>query len=379
MSSSSPVRTEAAEAEPLLEVVDLTVQIPTAKGLLRAVGGVSLSLSPGETLGIVGESGSGKSMLARTIMGLIPPTAEVGGEVRYAGADLRSMSHRDLRNYWGKEISMVFQDPMTSLNPVVRIGRNLTETLRTHGVADRRTAKGRALELLAEVRIPAPATRFNAYPHELSGGMRQRVGIALAVACRPQLLIADEPTTALDVTVQKQVLTLLDKLQSEHHMAMVIITHDLGVVTGSADRVAVMYGGRIVETAPTATLFAEPRHPYTSGLIASMPSIDNKPHEPIPVIPGSPRPVIDPVGCTFASRCVRAQATCLTQTPELTGPDPAHQFACWFPMGTEEGDRVEAENRAAGVTAAGLRLDATSPSPASPTQDNERAVTGAVS
>jgi peptide/nickel transport system ATP-binding protein len=249
---------------------------------------------------------------------------------------------------------MVFQDPMTSLNPVVRAGRNITEILRAHGVADRRSAAQRAIELLGEVRIPDPEIRVRAYPHELSGGMRQRVGIAIAIACRPRLLIADEPTTALDVTVQRQILDLLARLQAENGMAMILVSHDLGVVAGRTDRVAVMYGGKIVETGQTATVFQIPRHPYTAGLLASIPRLDRKPRSEIPVIPGLPRPVIDPVGCNFAPRCARAQPRCLVQEPGLE--DSLHSYACHFPVGTAAGDAAQARNFAAGQTATGLVL-----------------------
>ena len=335
----------------LLDVTDLSVLFPTPRGVVRAVDGISFSMRPGESLGIVGESGSGKSMLARSIMGITPSAAVIGGTVRLNGADLRAMSPRQLRKCWGSQISMVFQDPMTSLNPVVRIGRNITEVLRTHGVADRRDAKRRARELLTEVRIPDPAARLRAYPHELSGGMRQRIGIALAIACRPQLLIADEPTTALDVTVQRQIMDLLAQLRAETGMAMIIITHDLGLVSGRTDRVAVMYGGKIVETGPTATLFNATRHPYTAALLASIPRLEKEPHVPIPVIPGLPRSVIDPVGCRFASRCLRAQPKCLTDEPVLEGAEPEHLVACWYPVGTPEGDAAAQRNVASAQTA----------------------------
>jgi peptide/nickel transport system ATP-binding protein len=343
---------------PLLEARGLVVHFPQQRGVVRAVDDVSFTLDAGETLGVVGESGSGKSMLARSLMGLTPGSAVTGGEVRLNGVDLRSLPPRELRKYWGAKVSMVFQDPMTSLNPVVRVGRNLTETLRTHGLAGRDDADRRAAELLAEVRIPDPELRLRAYPHELSGGMRQRVGIAIAIACRPQLLIADEPTTALDVTVQRQILDLLARLQHDNGMAMIIITHDLGVVSGRTDRVAVMYGGRIVETAPTKTLFRTTRHPYTAALLASIPRLEKEPHVPIPVIPGLPRPAVNPVGCRFAPRCVRAQPRCLTDEPVLRGDDPRHQFACWYPVGTPEGDAAHDANIAAGVTATGLEVRA---------------------
>ena len=344
---------------PVLEVTDLEVGFPTDHGVVRAVDRVSFRLERGETLGIVGESGSGKSMLARSVMGMTPASATTAGEVRINGVDLRTMSPKTLRKYWGAQVSMVFQDPMTSLNPVVRVGRNLTEILRTHGVADRREAKQRAKELLAEVRIPDPEARLRAYPHELSGGMRQRVGIAIAIACRPRMLIADEPTTALDVTVQRQILDVLAQIQADNGMTMIIISHDLGVVSGRTDRVAVMYGGRFVETARTVDLFKATRHPYTAALLASIPRLENQPHSPIPVIPGLPRPVIDPVGCNFAARCSRAQPKCLVDEPSLQGPDPAHQYACWYPVGTPKGDAALAENEAAGTTATGLTIGET--------------------
>jgi peptide/nickel transport system ATP-binding protein len=344
-------------SSPVLEVSDLEVGFPTDRGLARAVDRVSFTLDRGETLGIVGESGSGKSMLARAVMGMTPASATTAGEVRLNGLDLRTLSPRTLRKYWGAQVSMVFQDPMTSLNPVVRVGRNLTEMLRTHGIADRREAKQRAKELLAEVRIPDPEARLRSYPHELSGGMRQRVGIAIAIACRPRLLIADEPTTALDVTVQRQILDVLAQIQSDTGMTSIIISHDLGVVSGRTDRVAVMYGGRFVETARTIRLFQATRHPYTAALLASIPRLENQPHSPIPVIPGLPRPVIDPIGCNFATRCARAQPKCLVEEPPLQGPDPEHLYACWFPVGTPRGDAALGRNVAAGTTATGLVID----------------------
>jgi peptide/nickel transport system ATP-binding protein len=343
---------------PVLTVEDVVTHFPTAQGFVRAVDGVSLSVRAGRTLGVVGESGSGKSMLARSIMGLTPPNAMTpSGRVCLDGVDLRDLPPRELRARWGAEIAMVFQDPMTALNPVVRIGRQITESLRAHGLRDRDAARHRAVELLTNVGIPNPAERLASYPHELSGGMRQRVGIAIALACEPRILIADEPTTALDVTVQRQILDLLSGIQEASGMAMILITHDLGVVAGRADEVAVMYGGRVVERAATTTLFGDMRHPYTAALLTSIPRVDKEPHTRIPVIAGRPAPVIDPVGCRFAPRCPRAQPDCLVNDPPLTpldGEDRA--YACHYPVGTPDGDEALERNLATGTTAAGLSV-----------------------
>ena len=328
--------------------------------------GVSFSLGRGETIGIVGESGSGKSVLVRSIMGLLPSTATVTGTVRFNGVDTTTMNKQQSKHFWGREIAMVFQDPMTSLNPVKKIGAALTESMRFHLGMNKSEARGRAIDLLTQVGIPAPVQRLGEYPHQLSGGMRQRVTIAIAISCWPKLLIADEPTTALDVTVQRQILDLLGSLQEEYEMAMVMITHDLGVVAGRADRVAVMYAGRAVETAPTRELFTTTRHPYTEALLQSIPKIEQSSHTRLEAITGRPPDLVaPPVGCRFAPRCRYAQDRCLVDDPALTATDTdQHAVACWFPVGTEAGEAALARNLAAGHTAAGLTV-ATSASLAS--------------
>ncbi|MBM7461368.1 ABC transporter ATP-binding protein [Rhodococcus coprophilus] len=355
-----PVATTPGGA--LLEVRDLRVRFETARGLVRAVDGVDLDIAAGRTLGIVGESGSGKSVLSRAIMKILAPNAHVlpGSRILLDGVDLATVSPKRNKHLWGVDLSMVFQDPMTSLTPVLTVGQQLTETLRFHLGLDRRSAKAEAIRLLTEVGIPEPATRFGQYPHHLSGGMRQRVTIALAIACSPKLLIADEPTTALDVTVQQQILDLLRDLQERTDMGMILITHDLGVVAGRTDSIAVMYAGRIVETGPTKQLFSRMRHPYTRALMDAIPRLSDPSHTRLPSIPGRPPTVIDPPpGCSFAPRCPSAQARCLSETPRLvvTDDSPLHSAACFFPLGTPAGDTAREVNAAAGVTAAGTRID----------------------
>ena len=329
----------ADAGSPLLVVDDLRTVIRTGRGDLRAVDGVSLTLAPGEALGIVGESGSGKSVLGRTIMGLhtTGPTMQVTGSVHFEGRDVQRLAARDLRALWGSSIAMVFQDPMTALNPVKKIGTHLTETLRKHRGLDRRRARDRALELLALVGIPDPARRLDQYPHEMSGGMRQRVVIAVALANDPTLLIADEPTTALDVTVQRQILDLLDRLRRELGMAVILISHNLGVVAGRTDRVAVMYAGRVVETAEARALFAAPQHPYTEALLAAIPRLEEAPHLRLEAIDGAPPDMVrPPSGCRFAPRCRYARPDCRTAVPDLrpaaAGPG-THLHACYHPVG----------------------------------------------
>jgi peptide/nickel transport system ATP-binding protein len=343
---------------PLVVVDDLRTTFATARGALRAVDGVSFQLRRGETLGVVGESGSGKSVLVRSIMGLLPPTATVTGDVLFQGTNTRTMTRKRAKHFWGREIAMVFQDPMTSLNPVKKIGTALTESMRHHLDLSRAEARSRAIELLTQVGIPAPAQRLNEYPHQLSGGMRQRVTIAIAISCWPKLLIADEPTTALDVTVQKQILELLGSLQAEYEMAMVMITHDLGVVAGRADRVAVMYAGRVVERAPTRQLFQMTRHPYTRALLESIPRLEQTSHTRLAAISGRPPDLVSPpVGCRFSPRCRYAQARCLVEDPALTSTGAeGHDVACFFPVGTAVGEEALARNEAEGRTAAGLPL-----------------------
>ncbi len=344
----------------LLVVDDLRTHFHIAAGAVKAVDGVSFTLKRGKTLGVVGESGSGKTVLSRSIMGLnIASNARSTGSVRYEGQELIGRTPKQMRQFWGAEMSMVFQDPMTSLNPVVKVGRQLTEHVRHHfniGKAEARTA---AIELLRSVRIPEPEKRFDNYPHEMSGGMRQRVCIAIALACSPKLLFADEPTTALDVTVQHQILNLLAQQQSERHMTMILVTHDLGVVATRADEIAVMYAGKIVEKAPTATLFSEMRHPYTQSLLWSIPKTNQPKHTRLSAIAGRPPDLINPPpGCSFAPRCPYAQASCIEEEPQLrTDGDTDHQFACHIPVGTPANSEAFERNMAAGLpqtlTAAG--------------------------
>ena len=318
---------------PLLAVEDLETHFRTPRGRVRAVDGVSFTLERGQTLGIVGESGCGKSVLSRTIMGLLPSNAEVpsASRVRFDGRDLRQMSERELRGVRGRHMAIIFQDPMTSLNPVMTCGAQIVETLTYHMGLGKRAARDRAVELFTAVGIPEPARRVDHYPHQLSGGMRQRVAIAIAISCEPALLIADEPTTALDVTVQAEILDLLKRQQRERRMALILITHDLGVVAGHTDEVAVMYAGRIVERAATTTLFARTRMPYTEALLRSIPRLADPPHTPLQTIAGRPPELIDPPpGCRFAPRCRYAAADCRQLAPALTGD--RHAFACWHPL-----------------------------------------------
>jgi oligopeptide/dipeptide ABC transporter ATP-binding protein len=320
---------------PVLHVRDLKVGFQIPAGLVRAVDGVSLSLAPGRTLGIVGESGSGKTILARAIMGLTPTIGLVrSGQVRFDNRDVDRLPLPQLRRLWGVEMSMVFQDPMTSLNPVMTVGRQITEPLRHHLKRSRRQSKAEALELLRSVGIADPVRRYREYPHELSGGMRQRALIAIALACKPKLLFADEPTTALDVTVQAQILDLLATIQADRGMAMVLISHDLAVVAGRTDEIAVMYAGRIVEQAPTAVLFTQMKMPYTEALIRSIPRISDRPHSRSVVIPGRPPDPLSPAGgCAFAPRCQYARDRCRVEAPPLIQADnPRHHYACWYPV-----------------------------------------------
>jgi len=327
--------------EPLLTVNQVSTRFRTKRGRLRAVEQVSLQLEAGETLGLVGESGSGKSVLGQTIMGLVSHggNTTVTGQVRFQGRDMQALTRKEQQQLWGKDIAMVFQDPMSALNPFKKIGTHITESLRVHLGLDKTQARERAIELLRKVRIPEPTRRIDQYPHELSGGMRQRVVIAMALACDPKLVIADEPTTALDVTVQKQILELLESLRTEMGMAGILISHDLGVVSGQTDRVAVMYAGRIVETAPTRQLFANPRHPYTEALLAAVPRLEQEPHTRLESIEGGlPDMAKPPRGCAFASRCKYAQPKCrdivpsLTPVPDTVAAQHPHEVACHFPL-----------------------------------------------
>jgi peptide/nickel transport system ATP-binding protein len=356
------VSTAGASGMPLLQVESLSTAFRTSRGILRAVDNVSFTLAKGETLGIVGESGSGKSVLVRSIMNILPRTAIIPPQTKVIleGKDTRKLSKAESKHFWGTQIAMVFQDPMTSLNPVKKVGTQLTDPLRYHLGMSKDAARARAVELLDLVRIPEPARRLNQYPHEMSGGMRQRVVIAIALSCNPKLLVADEPTTALDVTVQKQILDLLENLQRDLEMAMILITHDLGVVAGRADRIAVMYAGRMVETADTAALFRNMRHPYAEALLNSIPRLENPSHTRLEAISGRPPDMVKPpAGCRFAPRCRYAQARCVDESPELApAEDPGHKFACFFPVGTAPGEAALRNNLAAGHTATGLDLHA---------------------
>ncbi|MYJ13124.1 MAG: ABC transporter ATP-binding protein [Acidimicrobiia bacterium] len=344
---------------PTLVVEDLCTSFATERGPLQAVDGVSFSLRRGHTLGVVGESGSGKSATARSIMNLLPPgTSATSGRVLLDGRDVRRLSRAASRHVWGVEAAMVFQNPMTSLNPVIPVGRQIGEGLRYHRKLSRAAAGRRARELLEQVGIADPERRLTEYPHQLSGGMRQRVMIAVALACDPKLLIADEPTTALDVTVQKQILDLLDRLRQQRRMAMILITHDLSVVAGRTDDVIVMYAGRVVEQAPTRQLFSAMRHPYTKALFESIPKVTQPSHTRLRIIEGRPPDLaaLGP-GCAFAPRCAHAQPRCCRETPRLSGSEGADaRHACFYPAGTTAGEAALAANRAAGRTAAGLSL-----------------------
>ena len=356
MSPRRTIRPGGFEDGPLLEVDDLRTSFTTARGDVVAVDGVSLQLDAGQTLGIVGESGSGKTVLARSILQLISArNATIGGRVRLSGRDLVGLSAKAMRSVWGVEAAIVFQDPMTSLNGTMRVGDQITESLRFHLDMSRNDARTTAIALLRSVGIPEPEARLRAYPHQLSGGMRQRVTIAIALACGPRLLVADEPTTALDVTIQKQILDLLETQQRERAMGLILITHDLGVVAGRTDRIAVMYAGRVVERAPTRVLFHDRRHPYTEGLLRSIPRMSNPGHSRLQVIPGRPPDLVAlPKACAFAPRCRYAQPRCLEEQPQLVDVGQGHEHACFYPVGSPGGGEALARNLAAGETAAGM-------------------------
>ena len=320
--------------QPLLSIEGISVTLPTPRGLLRAVDHVDLQLEAGRTLGVVGESGCGKTMLSRAILQLLPKRAVLKGRIVFGGRDMASLASEELRRLRGPELAVVFQDPMTSLNPVLTIGTQLIETLQAHLGMDTAEAIRRSIQLLSEVGIPAPEQRLRQYPHQLSGGMRQRVAIAIALSCEPKLLIADEPTTALDVTVQAQILDLLAREQQRRQMAMVLITHDLGVVAGRTDEVAVMYAGRVVERAPTRRLFSHMRMPYTEALLAAIPKLESPPHVALPAIGGRPPdPTRTMPGCSFAPRCKYADTRCQESKPPLADPEKAGGlYACWHPL-----------------------------------------------
>jgi peptide/nickel transport system ATP-binding protein len=322
----------SAAEEPLLRVEDLHVEFPTEDGVVKAVDGIDYEVGRGRTLGIVGESGSGKTVAAMTTLGLTRAQgARITGRVLFEGRDLLSLPEAELRKIRGNEIAMVFQDPLSALHPLYRVGAQIVEAIRAHQDVSKRQARARTIELLGLVGIPDPDRRVDDYPHEFSGGMRQRAMIAMALANEPKLLIADEPTTALDVTVQAQILALLERLKSELGMGIVIVTHDLGVVAEMADEIAVMYAGRIVETATTEALLSRPEHPYTWGLLRSIPTLDGPREERLTPIQGSPPSLIDPPsGCHFHPRCPYAEPDHARIDPELrpVPTEPAHRVAC---------------------------------------------------
>ena len=326
---------------PLLQIKDLHTDIEIRSGVVRALSGVDLHVNPGETLGIVGESGSGKTMTALSLMGLLPQGGKVSsGSIILDGQDLTQLPLKDKRKLRGTKVGMIFQDPLTSLNPTMKIGLQVCEPLRVHEKLSKREALARAVEILKRVGMPRPEVVINNYPHQLSGGMRQRVMIAMALVCKPRILIADEPTTALDVTTQMQILDLIDELRDEYKMGVILITHDLGVVAGHTDRVAVMYAGRIVETAPTKTLFTEPKHRYTSSLMAALPERALAAGTKLFSIPGAPPSLTNlPKGCRFAARCLWATDECRADYPSLSG-DENHTFSCFHPV--QEGDESPA-------------------------------------
>ncbi|WP_139983353.1 ABC transporter ATP-binding protein [Nocardioides litoris] len=349
-------RTPVQGDQPLLSVQDLSVEFGLrGQKRVRAVDSVSFDIRPGEHVGLVGESGSGKSVTSLAIMGLLPRRgAHVSGRITYEGRDLLTASRAEMSQLRGNDIAMVFQDPMTSLNPVVPIGTQLAEVVTRHRRLSKSEARDRAGDLLARVGIPDPRRRLKEYPHQLSGGMRQRVLIAIALACEPRLLIADEPTTALDVTIQAQVLEVLKELVAETEAALLMITHDLGVVAGLCDRVNVMYSGRIVESTTRSVLFGEPRHPYTGGLLRSIPRLDAPRGEPLVAIPGSPTNTLPwTQGCAFAPRCAHVQDDCRTDPPALLEHGP-RMLRCHHPLDGSDGPTPGGGSAGARPTAAGV-------------------------
>jgi oligopeptide/dipeptide ABC transporter ATP-binding protein len=333
-----------AANEALLQVEDLRVEFTTRRGIVHAVNGITFEIAPGETLGIVGESGCGKSVSALAILGLLPRNGRVpSGRAVFDGSDLIKRSDRELRRIRGKDIAMIFQDPMTSLNPVLTIGRQIREALETHFGLSRAEADARAAELIDRVGIPSAKARLRDYPHQFSGGMRQRAMIAMALACEPKLLIADEPTTALDVTIQAQILDLLRELVAEENAALILITHDLGVVAGMCERVNVMYAGMFMETATADQLFAAPRHPYTLGLLQSVPRLDAARRARLQPIEGAPPNMLSaPKACPFQPRCRFEVEQSRREVPQLRPIEPGHMVACFNPVPVEEWERTRA-------------------------------------
>ena len=321
----------------LLKIDGMSVSFATPRGNLRAVNDVTIELLKGESLGVVGESGSGKTVLSRATMGLLPGTATRTGTITYNGQVISELPKDEVRELWGTGMAMIFQDPMTALNPVRRIGSQLTESLTVRLGMDKKAAKLKAVELLKRVRIPDPESMLRKFPYQLSGGMRQRIMIAIAVSCEPELLFADEPTTALDVTVQAQVLDLITELRKESNMAMILVTHDLGVVAGHTDKIAVMYAGDVVEYAPTRELFSNMKMPYTEALLKSIPRLETPTGSRLPVIEGRlPDPTKNEPGCPFANRCPYVQDKCRAEKPPLTDAGNNHFYRCWFPIGGEK-------------------------------------------
>ena len=321
----------------VLEVTDLSITFDTPRGDLRAVNDATITLEQGESIGVVGESGSGKTVLSRAIMGLLPGTATRTGSIKYMGKEISQLPEKELRELWGTGMAMIFQDPMTTLNPVRRIGAQLTESLTVRLKLDKKEAHKQAIELLRRVRIADPEGMMRKFPYQLSGGMRQRIMIAIAVSCKPELLFADEPTTALDVTVQAQVLELLTELRKEFNMAMILVTHDLGVVAGHTDKIAVMYAGDVVEMAPTRELFKNMKMPYTEALLKSIPRLETPTGTRLPVIEGRlPDPTKNEPGCPFANRCPYVADKCRAEKPPLKDTGTGHLYRCWFPIGGEK-------------------------------------------
>ncbi|MCY3893920.1 MAG: ABC transporter ATP-binding protein [Acidimicrobiaceae bacterium] len=384
MSDASTPDLVGLDESPLLDIAELRTTFHTPVGPLVAVDGVEWSLRRGTRMGVVGESGSGKSVMSRSIMRLLPKSRVTStGTVAFDGIDMMSLGRRELLEMWGPQLAMVFQDPLGSLNPVMKIGKQVGEGLRVHRDLSARAARSAALDLLEEVGIPEPHRRIDEYPHQLSGGMRQRIVIAIALACSPRLLIADEPTTALDVTVQAQILDLLEAQRAERNMSLVLITHDLGIVAGRTDEIIVMYAGRIVERAPTSTLFSDMRMPYTEALFRSIPKVTDDSHARLEIIGGQPPQMTDlQPGCKFAPRCKYAQDLCFAEEPALIEvpraaparssitdsgddgePDPAagvHLYRCFYPVGTPEAAEAFERNIASGrVSEAGVVINPT--------------------
>jgi len=319
-------------APPLLSVQDLTVEFNQRGRRVHAVNGVTFDVAVGHTLAVIGESGSGKTVTSRAIMGLLPNTATIHGSAKFNGKELLGLSEKELRQHRGPDVAMVFQDPARSLNPTMKIGVQVTEAIRTHMPLSKEEAKDRAIELLQMVRLPAAPQRYQEYPHQLSGGMRQRVMIAIALSCHPKLLIADEATTALDVTTQAQIMDLLLELQDQFNMGLIVISHDLGLAASFTDEVVVMYAGRVVEQAPTAQLFSAVRMPYTKVLLDAIPRLERPSHSLLPVVQGRPPDLVNlPRGCPFNPRCPYVQDRCREELPPLTEGEPRHKWACFFP------------------------------------------------